>query len=119
MYKSVLGTIILSLLACTPACGQSMVEMKQTALRDFEKADAELNATYKEVLAQLSPKGVAALQEAQRAWVVLRDKTAEAYGTGEEGGSNESLMSIRCEEATTRNRTKELRRLFLSGGYPY
>jgi uncharacterized protein YecT (DUF1311 family) len=96
-----------------------MLEMKLAAARDFEEADAELNAVYKQVRARLSPKGAAALRDAQRAWVIFRDKTAEAYGIGEEGGSNEGLMYIRCQEAITQNRTKELRLLFLSGGYPY
>lgn len=119
MYKPVIGAVVLSLLTCVPVYSQSMVEMKQAALRDFEKADAELNAVYNKVLRQLSPKGVTALREAQRAWVTFRDKTAEAYGIGEEGGSNEGLMYIRCQEAITQNRTKELKLLFLSDGYPY
>ncbi|MEZ0259231.1 MAG: lysozyme inhibitor LprI family protein [Chthoniobacter sp.] len=105
--------------ALVPVRGQSMVEMKHTAQHDFEKADAELNTVYKAVLERLSPKGVAALKESQRAWIIFRDKTAEAYGTGEEGGSLEGLMYIRCLEATTQNRTKELKKLFLSDHYPY
>ena len=119
MYRPVVIGVVLLLLTRTPVYSQSMVEMKHTAERDFEKADAELNAVYKKALGQLSPKGVAALREAQRAWVTFRDKTAEAYGTGEEGGSNEGLMYIRCQEAITQNRTKELKLLFSSDRYPY
>ncbi len=99
--------------------GQSMMELKQTARRDFEKADADLNVVYKDIVSQLSPKGAAALRESQRAWVIFRDKTAEAYGTHEEGGSLEGLMAIRCLEATTQNRTGELKKLFLCDQYPY
>ena len=36
--------------------------------------------------------------------MTFRNKTAEAYVTGEEGGSNEGLMYIRCQEAITQNR---------------
>lgn len=106
-------------LVVAPTHGQSMMEMKHAAQRDFEKADAELNAVYKKILAELSPKGAAALKEAQRAWIIFRDKTAEAYGTGEEGGSLEGLMYLRCVEAITQNRTKELKKLFLTDRYPY
>ncbi|MHA3774816.1 lysozyme inhibitor LprI family protein [Verrucomicrobiota bacterium sgz303538] len=111
-------SIVLALMLA-PAQSQSMMEMKHDAQRDFEKADAELNAVYKKVIEQLGPKGAAALKEAQRAWVIFRDKTAEAYGKSEEGGSLEGLMYIRCQEAITQNRTKELRKLFLSEQYPY
>ena len=111
--------VITLLLAAAPARGQSMMEMKRTAQHDFEKADAELNSVYKSIVSELSPKGATALRESQRAWVVFRDKTAEAYGTHEEGGSLEGLMSIRCLEAITHNRTSELRKLFLSDQYPY
>ena len=98
---------------------QSMMEMKRDARKDLAKADAELNAVYKKALATRSEKGAAALREAQRAWIIFRDKTAEAYGAGEEGGSLEGLMFINCSEALTRSRTKELKELFLSDHYPY
>ncbi len=117
MKFSLLSLLVMFSLTLVSASGQSMIEMKHAAQRDFEKADAELNTVYKQVLTQLSPKGTAALKEAQRAWVVFRDKTAEAYGTGEEGGSLEGLMYIRCLEAITQNRTKELKKLFLSDHY--
>ncbi len=114
------GVLALALLcAVRPVRGQSMVEMKHAAQRDFEKADAELNTLYKNVLSGLDPKGSAALRESQRAWVIVRDKTAEAYGTGEEGGSLEWLMYIRYQEAATQDRTRELKKLFQSDHYPY
>ena len=99
--------------------GQPMMELKQAAQHNFEKADAELNTVYKSALDGLSPKGNAALRESQRAWIIFRNKTAEAYGTHEEGGSLEGLMRIQCEEAVTRERTGELKKLFLSDKYPY
>jgi uncharacterized protein YecT (DUF1311 family) len=97
----------------------SMHEMKRNAQADFEKADRILNDVYNKILADLSPKGAGALEEAQRAWLIYRDKSAEAYGTNEEGGSNEGLMYLRCLEAMTIRRTKELKEQFLLDHYPY
>lgn len=88
--------------------------MKGDSQNDLEKADAELNATYKKAIATLSEKGASALRDGQRAWITYRDKTAEAYGTGEEGGSLEGVMVITCSTELTRNRTAELKKLFLS-----
>jgi hypothetical protein len=81
-----------------------MGTMKENARKDLEVADAELNTVYKKILATRSEKGIAALREAQRAWIIYRDATAEAYGTGEEGGSLEALMVLRCSEALTKSR---------------
>jgi uncharacterized protein YecT (DUF1311 family) len=78
-----------------------------------------LNTVYKAALATRSEKGVAALREAQRAWITYRDAAAEAYGTGEEGDSLEALMVLRCSEALTKDRTAELKKLYLSDHYPY
>ena len=93
--------------------------MKAHAQKDLDAADAKLNAIYKQALATRSDKGAAALKEGQRAWIMYRDGTCEAYGTGEEGGSLEGYMYVRCCEALTKQRTEELKKLFLSDHYPY
>lgn len=95
------------------AQAQSMLEMKAEAQRKFEQADTELNTVYRKVIASLSESGATALKEAQRAWLTARDKTAEASGSSEEGGSLQGLAIIQCREALTRHRTKELQELFL------
>ena len=97
------------------AHGQSMSEMKRAANAEFDQADAELNTVYKKVLDGRSPKGTAALKEAQRAWITFRDKSAEAYGASEEGGSLEGLLAVHCSTTLTKERTANLRRMFLSG----
>ena len=118
------------LLLGAPAHGQSMSAMKVTAEAEFEKADAELNKVYKQSLSGLSPKGtatrlegrekeVAALKEAQRAWITFRAKSAEAYGTSEEGGSLETLLAVRCSTTITRERTAQLKKMFQSGTEGY
>ncbi len=98
---------------------QSMGTMKDRAQKDLDAAEVKLNAVYKQALATRSEKGAAALQEGQRAWITYRDGTCEAYGTGEEGGSLEGYMYLRCCEGLTKQRTEELKKLFLSDRYPY
>src|ERR1700689_3928981 len=106
--KTLIFTLfVMVTLVMTPARAESMNEMKRDAQRDFDKADAELNKVYQKSLDGLRPTGAGALKEAEHAWIIFRDKTAEAYGTQEEGGSLEGLMCIRCAEAITQNRIKE------------
>ncbi len=110
---SILLTLVIAMTG-TVLDAQSTWEMKRDSQSDLEKADAALNVAYKKALATLSEKGGAALREGQRAWITYRDKTAEAYGTGEEGGSLEGVMVITCATEMTKNRTAELKKLFLS-----
>jgi uncharacterized protein YecT (DUF1311 family) len=58
-------------LAPMPAAAQSQAEMNMQAGKQLEKADAELNKVYKQVLEQRAddPDFVAVLKEGQRAWL--------------------------------------------------
>lgn len=103
---------------------QTQTAMNICAGLDYEAADADLNAAYKEAIAamkrtdaDLPPdlKGAEkALREAQRGWLVYRDKTCEVTGFMARGGSMESMLAGQCLASTTRNRTQELKEL--SGG---
>lgn len=103
---------------------QTQTGMNICAGLDYEAADAELNAAYKEAVAAMKEtdadlppelKGAEkALREAQRGWIVYRDKTCEAAGFEARGGSMESMLVGQCLADTTRNRTQELKAL--SGG---
>ena len=55
---------------------QNQNEMTQSAAKEFERADAELNAVYKKALAGLDETGKEKLTKAQRAWVAFRDAQA-------------------------------------------
>ena len=113
-----IATLKTKLLECAKP-EKNMREMRREAGTTFEQVDIELNSVYKNVLKQLSPKGTEAIKAGQRAWIIFRDKTAEAYGMHEEGGSLEGLMRTNCLIEITQNRIKELKMLFLSGHYPY
>ena len=93
-------------------------DMNQCAYADWEAADADLNAAYLRAMALLKqwdadlPKGeqggAAALKEAQRAWIIFRDKACEVEGYAMKGGSAEPLLVYGCMRQLTEDRTGQL-----------
>ena len=63
--------ITLGTSAPLPIIAQSQMEMNEQSGKRLEKADAELNKVYKQVLAQHTeePEFAAAIKESQRAWL--------------------------------------------------
>lgn len=97
----------------------TQLDLNACAQQDFESADAELNAVWKdaraaakETDAEQSPdlKGAdEALLGAQRAWLVYRDNQCRLAGFDARGGSMEPMLVWRCMAALTEARTLELR----------
>ena len=102
---------------------QNQADMNACAAIDFEAADAELNAAWREALASARaadaeldraydqrPTSEATLREAQRAWIVFRDAhcTLEGYDEAR-GGSMEPMVYDGCRARLTRERTAQLR----------
>jgi uncharacterized protein YecT (DUF1311 family) len=109
--------------ACDPAGTQ--LEMNQCASDDLRKADDELNAVYRQVLASMKGQPVAQqrLRAAQRLWVQLRDADlaarfplAEGQNPYVEYGSIYPLEYAMAKAEITRQRTDYLRRQFLASG---
>ena len=107
---------------CENAMAQQ--EMNYCAGKDFETADAELNAVYKQAIAAMRETdtemadisenyvgAVEALKKAQRGWIAYRDGTCELAGFDARGGSMEPMLVSGCLAETTRKRTKELQDL--------
>lgn len=99
---------------------QAQQDMNICAQMDYEKADAELNAVWKDALAaakaldaeepDASRRGAAAaLLAAQRGWIAYRDGTCTLAGWEAHGGSMEPMLVSGCLATTTQARTKELR----------
>ncbi|MDG2525536.1 lysozyme inhibitor LprI family protein [Stenotrophomonas sp. HITSZ_GD] len=108
-------------IACNPAGNQA--EMNQCAFDDLRKADAELNATYAQVLAKLKGQTVALarLKTAQRLWVQLRDAdlaaqfpVADKQDPRVTYGSIYSMDRAGAQAELTRQRTAYLRKQFLA-----
>jgi uncharacterized protein YecT (DUF1311 family) len=125
---------LLALAAAAPAAAQDDIDCKNPmaqqdmnfcAEKDFEAADAELNAAWKdarktardlddELMDEL--KGAdKALLAAQRAWIAYRDRQCELEGFEARGGSMEPMLVSGCMAELTRARTKQLK-TFIGGG---
>jgi uncharacterized protein YecT (DUF1311 family) len=108
---------------CSNAMAQ--LEMNHCAWKDFEAADAELNAVWKEARAAAKAmdaefeepmKGAEkALIAGQRGWIAYRDGQCELAGWEAHGGTMEPMLVSGCMAELTRARTKELK-AFISGG---
>lgn len=122
MFRPLLACLCLSLpvaaqdIDCQNAVTQT--EMSQCAYDDWEVADGELNVAYKRAmqllqdwdadLPEAEKGGAEALQKAQRAWIIFRDKACEAEGYAMKGGSAEPLLVYGCMRQLTEDRTSQL-----------
>lgn len=121
--------ILLTLLAAAQAqtidCDNADTQsaMTQCAQQSFAKADALLNAEYRQTMAIMRkldaepgshpagdtrPGYAAALTEAQRAWIAFRDAHCRTMGYQMRGGSAEPMLVWGCRETLTRDRTEQL-----------
>lgn len=88
-----------------------MLEINQCSSFKFAEADTEMNRLYKEKLAAAkSPASEKRFREAQRAWLVFRDKVClyEA-GLDKESGSSWPFHHFGCMEFYTRQRIEDLK----------
>ena len=102
---------------------ETQLAMNMCAEIDFERADAALNAAWREAIAAARaadreidrqsdqrPTEEAKLREAQRAWLVFRDAQCTVEGYEEaRGGSMEPMVYSGCRARLTRERTAQLR----------
>ena len=108
---------------CATPETQSQLEMNMCAELDFERADAALNAAWREAIAAARaadreidrqsdrrPTEEAKMREAQRAWLLFRDAQCTVEGYAESrGGSMEPMVYSGCRARLTRERTAQLR----------
>jgi uncharacterized protein YecT (DUF1311 family) len=101
---------------------QTQADMNFCAEIDFERADAALNAAWREAIAAARtadreidrsdqrPTEEAKMREAQRAWLIFRDAQCTVEGYDEaRGGSMEPMIYSGCQARLTRERTAQLR----------
>lgn len=101
---------------CANAMAQA--DLNACAYQEWDAADADLNAVYRQAMALLQDwdanlpadeqGGAKALKEAQRAWITFRDKACEAEGYAMKGGSAEPLLVYGCMRVLTEERTAHL-----------
>ncbi len=94
-------------------CDKNQLTINFCARHAFDVVDADLNATYKKLLATMStPKAKERLRQAQRSWLVFRDKDCLVLvGPPEDGGSMYQGLWWRCVERSTKERLVELQKL--------
>lgn len=84
------------------------VEMDRCAGRDFQAADAKLNALYRAMSARYDAANRALLKAAEKDWILYRDAEC-AYETNPTvGGTINSTMITQCRTRKTNARIKEL-----------
>ena len=105
------------------------VEATYCAWRDYQKADAQLNAQWKRTLQFAQQEDASftqppapardtrasyadALTSAQRAWVKFRDTQCVTEGYFGRGGTIERMLVNMCLARMTRERTVQLRNLW-------
>ncbi len=108
---------------CTNFDNATQLVMNICSYEAYQAADEDLNLAYqlaRNSLQQIDDdianaddkKGVILLRDAQRAWIIYRDKSCAAEGHMYSGGSIRPLIENTCKESLTRQRTEELRAAF-------
>lgn len=88
----------------------AMMEQDLCAARAADAADAALNTAYARLRRKLDERNRALLAEAQRAWVVFRDKSC-GYVQRVSEGSGRNVAYADCLTGLTQTRTKDLKML--------
>lgn len=88
---------------------QTQAEMNQTANKDFQLVDSELNSVYKKTLKLLDETEKQLLIKAQKDWIKFRDSHCEFEANEYEGGSIQPLIYSTCLTERTKNRIEDLK----------
>lgn len=110
--RLVLGVALLSAVITSSVWAQSQGELNDEAYAKFQKADAKLNATYKEIfrLYDDDPVFLKCLRNAQRKWIEFRDAHVQSHfpPTDTPGSMRPQIISMMLQDMTE-VRTKQLR----------
>lgn len=103
---------------------QDQATMNMCAHRDFQKADADLNAQWQATSAEMreddrridrrydkAPGHFETLLKAQRAWLTYRQEHCRGDSFKARGGSLSPLLFSTCMTTLTKARTRELKEL--------
>src|ERR1700759_607753 len=94
---------------------QTQIEMDECQGREMKKADAALNAVYKQFMTKLDDEGERAIfKTAQQAWIKFRDAECEAESFQNKGGTIYPMVYNGCVTTLTQERTKQLKDLIES-----
>ena len=118
MRRLFAGAAFLLPLACADARAADSVDCKHAVVqadmnvcadRDYQKADALLNATFKDATKDADARTLDLLRKAQRAWIAFRDAECAYQTAGDEGGSIQPMDYSLCLTRLTKLRTQQLK----------
>jgi uncharacterized protein YecT (DUF1311 family) len=89
----------------------SEVQYNRCASAALQKADLELNALYKRLMAAADADEKRHLQDMQLAWIKLKDAQCRLVRAYHEGAANPEPWKTRCEAMMTMRRVRELTQL--------
>lgn len=92
---------------CIEASASNDLEMAECSRQEYEVQDKKLNDVYKTLMLQLDDDRKSKLKDAQRAWLVFRDKNCDFYHNPD-GGTLGILIEADCKTSLTANRVNEL-----------
>ena len=100
----------------------TQLELNQCTAEQYKKADASLNALYKEIGSDLARNNDAAavgkLKAAERVWLKYRDLHCDAARHQFKGGSMSPMIWADCMTGVTLNRIQELKFAYPIDGQP-
>ena len=115
VHKAVVAATVLiaiggmGFIGARPIHAQTQAEMNHSAYRDYQKADAALNAAYKKLAGVLNAEEKTQLKTAQLAWLKFRDAEATFLSAREQGGTIYPTVHSMNMTDLTQKRTQELK----------
>jgi uncharacterized protein YecT (DUF1311 family) len=99
-----------SVLPAAPDCSAAMTQtdMNICAGNAYKAADADLTKVYHDLMMKVSDAGKIGLRDAERAWILYRDKECAFETAGSVGGSVHSMVLSLCLTQKTNTRVAEL-----------
>lgn len=81
---------------CMAKASGVTVAMRDCSSAEYARLDSELNRRYRKLVTSLPRAQATALRNAQRRWIVERDRTCARAGAEEEGGTLALIITDRC-----------------------
>ena len=106
-----IAALVLLLAAQAGPCADAVTqtELNLCSMKEYEAADAELNAAWRDLRDIAKRRGMSgSLLDAQRAWIAFRDAHCKTVVARYAGGSIAPLIANRC---LTEARSAQLREL--------
>jgi uncharacterized protein YecT (DUF1311 family) len=113
-YVLVMVSFCAAATLATNSFSRGDLDMIRSEYERFDRADAELNKVYEELLASCDEVRKEKLVKAERAWVAYRDAEASLESDGPRGGTLERLTNASVLANLTEERVKSLKDTFSS-----